>query len=410
MSHFGRSFFRSTAYFSLDDGTVDWNRIFGPTSEPETIARHLGALQGWPIRPGETLIVLDEIQDHPPALRALKYFAEAAADYHVIAAGSALGVMLHQREGFPVGKVQFQSLHPLSFIEFVRAALGDTMADHLTLDQLLAGTPFHDRLMQAVREYTFLGGLPGVVAPFLGDGDYQAAAGRQDELVRAYLADFSKYAPTPEFAERLRLVWRSIPAHLGRENQKFIYSAVRKGARAKDFDIAVEWLRDSSLATKVTRVERPDYPLAVQEKMGAFKLFVEDVGVLARSAEVSSRLVVEGNAVFGLFAGALAEQFACQQLTAAGVTPLHYWTNGQATAEIDFLTQDDWGQVIPIEVKSGLNLRAKSLKVYQEKFKPAYALRCSAAPLAVNRDRRLIDVPLYALHVVPEILARRGDL
>jgi predicted AAA+ superfamily ATPase len=408
MRDFGKNNYKNVAYFSLDDSSFDWGKIFSNITNPQEILLNLSALSGQIIKPGETLLILDEVQDHPDALNSLKYFAEFMPDLHIITAGSTLGVVLHRHQGFPVGKVDFKTVYPLSLLEFIEALQGETMKNLITWGNLINGVPLHNKLIQFVAWYYYLGGMPEVVESFRKQHDWQEAADIQNQLIQSYINDFSKYTKTADQAEKLRMLWNSVPGQLSKENNKFIYGAIKKGARAKDFESSIQWLKDSSLITKVNRVSSPSYSLPFYENYDAFKLFLRDTGIFARMSKLSSSLIVDTNRLLREFRGALSEQFVSQELSTNGVDPIYYWSNQNSKSEIDFLSQDYDGNVVPIEVKSGLNLRAKSLKAYQDKFNPKYSIRLSEADFKIDKANKIVDLPLYAISLIPQIL--QGDI
>jgi predicted AAA+ superfamily ATPase len=391
MREFGRVHFESVAYVNFDNN-ARMRSLFEGDFE---ISRLLAGLQleaRTKITP-QTLLIFDEVQEVPQALASLKYFCENAPAQPILASGSMLGIALHEGTSFPVGKVDFLDLRPLDFRETLEA-LGDA-----ELAQLLRMSPldgallkaFGGRLVERLRQYLVLGGMPEVVATFAESGDYDAARVVQSRILEAYEQDFSKHAPNA-VVPRIRLLWQSIPAQLARENRRFIYGAVRHGARAKDFELAMQWLLDCGLLHRVDCVSKPALPLAAY-RSAAFKLFMGDVGLLARLCGLEPTTLLEGNRLFMEFKGALTEQFVAQELVACGLTPF-YWSNPDGKSEVDFVVATG-RDVVPVEVKASENLQAKSLKIYHEKYRPT---RCVRTSLSDYREEPwLVNVPLYGI-------------
>lgn len=401
---FGRLRFAKTAYVSLMDNER-MALLFSGGISPSRIVPALSIESGVDITPEDTLIVLDEIQEIPRALTALKYFCEEAPEYAVLATGSSMGVTLHQGTSFPVGKASIQKLFPLTFCEFLTACGKKGMAELIRNADLELMGAFHDLLMEQLRYYMLVGGMPEVVAAFsegLPSVDAAGIAALQGQLLRGYADDFSKHgSDMPRgLPVRLSQVWESIPSQLARENKRFLYGAVREGGRGRDFELAIQWLTDSSLVLKVPKANPPTYPLRMSARFDLFKLFLSDVGLLARMAGLDMPLVLEGNSVFGQARGCFAEQYVCQQLVAVGLEPF-YWQADNSTAELDFLFQDG-GRAVPVEVKSGTNLKAKSLAASIKRFGYDLTIRFSAGK--PSRDGAIIDLPLYAVESLPKLL------
>ncbi|MDR0960785.1 MAG: DUF4143 domain-containing protein [Propionibacteriaceae bacterium] len=395
LREFGRSSFDRTIYVSLEDSPAA-RGIFSLDSDTKRIAASLALIDGaGAIDPATTLIILDEVQEEPAALRAMKYFAENAPEYHIACAGSLLGVALHAGTTFPVGKVDFLTLHPMTFLEFLdaqgRGDLANAIADFSP--DLIA--PFHEDLVEWLRWYLFVGGMPEVVERFSEARDTAAARRVQRQLLDAYEQDFSKHAPIEE-VPRLRAIWRTIPEQLARENRRFIYGHISAGARAKMYELALLWLGDAGLVERVNRLTVPRVPLASYADDRAFKLYFHDIGLLGALAGLDQRAVIDGDVLFTEFKGALTEQYVCQQLVAQGMRP-YYWTSDSGNAEVDFVIDRD-GAPTPIEVKAHTNLRAKSLRTYREKYNPVIAVRTSLAPY--ERQEGLINLPLYAVGAI----------
>lgn len=389
---FGQTNYNQLVYLNFED-TPALQNMFVSDFNIERILTVLQVHTHVSITPENTLIVFDEIQSAERGITSLKYFCERAPQYHVIAAGSLLGMNLHRHVSFPVGKVDFMDLRPLSFSEFL-LALGE---EHLNT-VLEAGewdilSVFTDKLKEYLRYYFYVGGMPEAVARFAQTRDWQEVRHIQRRILNTYEGDFSKHVP-PEMVPRIRMVWQSIPAQLARENKKFIYGVLKDGARAKDFELAIQWLLDSGLLLKSHRVSKPYLPLSAYQDFSAFKLFLHDVGLLGAMAGLDVKTIIDGNAIFTEFKGAFTEQYVMQQLRLNGNDYIGYWTNDRSTAEVDFVVQHE-GEVIPIEVKAGENLKAKSFKTFCEKYRPKKAVRTSLSDY--KEESWMINVPLYGI-------------
>jgi len=364
----------------------------------ERIVEYLGSLSGQTIVPGETLIIFDEIQSSPQTLRALKYFNEKMNEYHVVAAGSLLGVALAGAKSFPVGKVNFLDLYPLSFSEFLTALGKEQLLDVLPdIRHGVKAIPevFHAELLELLKKYFFIGGLPEVVADYVEHGDVKRVRDVQMELLRSYANDFAKHS-SPTEALRIKQIWDSIPLHLSKENRSFVFSAVKHSARAREYEMALQWLQDAGLIIKVQSLSKPLLPLhAYAEK--AFKAYLFDVGLLGAMSRLKPEALVFTNELFTHFKGALVENYAVQQL--GPFFDLFYWTSS-GRAEVDLVVQTD-DDVLPIEIKAGINLKAKSLKIYDEKYSPKQLVRCSLGNF--SSSGKLIDIPLFALDCLTEL-------
>ena len=341
----------------------------------------------------DTLIVLDEIQAAERGVTALKYFCEEAPQYHVVAAGSLLGMGLHAQVSFPVGKVNFMDLRPLSFYEFLHALGEERLMETLQRGEWQTVTLFHAQLTEYLKTYLYTGGMPEVVATYIETRDFNQVRQVQREILNAYEADFSKHAPT-EIVPRIQMVWRSIPSQLSKENKKFVYGVLREGARAKDFELAIEWLCNCGLFLKSQRIQKPFLPLIAYQDLPVFKLFLLDVGLLAAMTSLDMRILIEQERIFTEFKGALTEQYVMQQLRLHSDDYIGYWTNERSTAEVDFVIQRA-SEVIPIEVKAETNVRARSFRLFCEKFQPQSAIRTSMLPY--QREEWMTNVPLYGL-------------
>jgi len=401
MKEFGKRRFKNVAYVSFDSNPKI-NETLETTLSPPELLSILQSETNTPIT-RDTLIVFDEIQESPRALLSLKYFCEDAPEYNVMAAGSTLGVMLHKHKSFPVGKVEFLNVRPLSFFEFLNAADERNLLEFIRENPPEKYRPFHEKLIRLLKIYLFVGGMPASINEYLNSGDFGKVRKVQNGILEGYDRDFSKHAKE-SFSSKLRMLWQSIPSQLSKENKKFTYGAVKTGARGRDFELAIQWMSDSSLVEKISRVTAVKTPLKAYEDFGAFKLFINDVGLLCAMADLDMKIIADKEALFTEFKGAIAEQFVFQELRLALEKKLYYWSNENGNAEIDFLTQDSNGNIIPVEVKSGINLRAKSLAFFVDKYSPKYAVRTSLADYKVNTAGNIIDMPLYAVAKIREIL------
>ncbi len=394
---FGKSSFDRTAYISLQNNER-MEQLFSGDIKPQRLIPALSLESGVAIESGTTLIVLDEVQEVPRALTALKYFYEEAPEYAVIATGSSLGIALHPGTSFPVGKVEAARLYPFCFREFLMARGEQGLADVVANMDPDMMTLFHNRLMEELKYFFVVGGMPEAVKTFVETYpgvDFKAITSVQKQIVESYRDDFSKHESSAPRGLTLRLnqVWDSIPSQLAKENKKFVYGLVKQGGRRRDFELAIQWLVDTSLVLKVPRVSTPRYPLKMHEDLSAFKLYLCDVGLLRTMGGIEPEIVLEGDAVFNAAKGALAEQFACQELLATGKVP-YYWAAKNATSELDFVLQHN-GCVAPLEVKAGRNLKAKSLKASINRFGFESAYRFSTLP--PRHDGVVYDLPLYTI-------------
>lgn len=392
MKEFGRTCYEKCAYISMDENEVMEN-VFRDAFDIPRIIMALEIAVGFQIEPGNTLIVFDEIQEIPRALKALKYFCENAPEYHVIAAGSLLGVALHEGTSFPVGKVEFCDLYPMDYWEFLKACREEGLVDLLDKRDYRLITSFKNKYIDYLKYYYYVGGMPEAVSAFSEQGDLKEVRVIQKRLLAAYENDFSKHAPR-EIVTRIRMLWNSIPAQLSKENKKFIYGLIREGARAREYEVAVTWLLDCGLVYKINRVKKPNYPLRAYQDFKAFKLYVLDIGLLGAMSGLNARIILEKNQLFEEFKGALTEQYVMQQLIVNPENDLFYWSSDKGTAEVDFILQNEKG-VIPIEVKAEENLQAKSLRVFCDKYHPDIAVRTSMSDY--REQEWMVNIPLYLI-------------
>ena len=392
VQEFGRQEYKQTVYVNFEKMKVVRN-LFEEDFDVQRILSSLSIFARTAINPDDTLIVFDEIQAAVGGITALKYFYEDAPQYHVVAAGSLLGMNLHQNVSFPVGKVDFLYLKPLSFTEFLKAFDEEGLSDLLENPDWKIVHVFKEKLVNYLRYYLFLGGMPEVVSHFVEHRDFRSARLLQQKILTSYQNDFSKHAPK-EIVPRINMVWKSIPSQLAKENKKFIYGVIKEGARAKEFELAIQWLLDCGLLHQCFRISKPDMPLSAYQDLSAFKLYHNDVGLLGAMAKLPLKTILDGNVIFTEFKGALTENFVMQQLLLNEDNDIYYWTNENSTAEVDFVIQNE-EEIIPIEVKSGINVKSVSFKFFCEKYKPAKAIRTSLADY--KQEKWMINVPLYAI-------------
>ena len=373
--------------------------LFSADLNPDRLIFGIELYAGKKIDPEKTLLIFDEIQEIPRALAALKYFCEDAPQYHIVCAGSLLGIALHEGTSFPVGKTQFLKLYPLSFREFLMAVTGKQYADLLDRQDYSMITPFRQVYIDALKQYDFIGGMPEAVQHFAQEKDFQEVREIQKRILAAYEQDFSKHAPAA-IVPRIRMVWNSIPSQLAKENKKFVYGLVREGGRAKDYETAIMWLCDCGLLHKISRVNGAGIPLKAYEDLKAFKLFLLDVGLLGCMAGLGQRVLLDGNSLFSEFKGALTEQYVCQQFKTLDDLGVYYYTNSRGSCEIDFIL-DTGEQIIPVEVKAEVNLKAKSLKTYHEKYAPETSVRISMTDF--RQQDWLVNLPLYAAEEIRKL-------
>lgn len=392
MKEFGKKSYNKTVYINFDSN-VQMAELFSVDLNVERIIMGLELYAGHKINPADTLIIFDEVQEVPKALSSLKYFYENAPEYHIVCAGSLLGIALHEGTSFPVGKVDFLKLYPLSFKEFLMAIGLERFAELLDKKDYCMIKSFKQTYIDALKQYYYVGGMPEVVASFADEKDFNEARKIQKRILTAYEQDFSKHAPK-ETVPKIRMLWNSIPSQLAKENKKFIYGLIREGARAKEYETAIMWLSDCGLVHKVSRINAPNIPLKAYEDLKAFKLFIVDVGLLGAMVGLNQRTLLNGNELFTEFKGALTEQYVMQQLAVNQELGIYYYTNDRNTCEVDFIV-DNGDKIIPLEVKAEINLKAKSLKTYREKFTPEISIRSSMADY--SEEIGLINLPLYAI-------------
>jgi len=392
MQEFGNTQYAQTIYLNFEKNKR-LKALFADDFDIKRVIIALQAESGLTIHAENTLLIFDEIQFVPEAITALKYFQEDVTGYNIVSAGSLLGVALHSDISFPVDKVVFMDLYPLTFLEFLDAIGESALAEILHSADGKLITAYKSKYIERLRQYYYVGGMPEAVLKFSENSNFKEVRDVQKQILEAYEQDFSKHAPV-NIVPRIRMLWNSIPSQLAKENRKFIYGIIKEGSRAKDYEIALSWLIDCGQVHKVCRATKPAIPLKAYEDRNAFKLFLVDIGLLAAMGDIDAKTLLEGSKIFSEFKGALTEQFVFQQLHSTDEYILYYWSAERSTSEVDFLVRYN-GVVVPIEVKAEENLQAKSLKVYMEKFSPKVSIRTSMSDF--RKQDRLTNLPLYAI-------------
>jgi len=393
MKEFGKVEYKQTLYINFES-SAHLKDIFNTDFDIQRILTALQIETGIIASRQNTLIVFDEIQEAPKAITSLKYFYENDPEYHIVAAGSLLGVTLHQHVSFPVGKVEFMDLYPLNFVEFLKALKQDQLVSLLETYHVELIKSFKSKFIHYLKQYYFIGGMPEAVSAFVRNNDFTEVRTIQKTILQAYEQDFSKHAPV-DIIPRIRMVWNSIPSQLAKENRKFIYGIIKEGARAKDFELSINWLMDSGLVHKINRINKSAIPLKAYVDLSAFKLYIVDVGLLNAMGNIELKTLLEGNSIFMEFKGAVTEQFVLQQLICNQCFDIYYWSADKSTAELDFVVQYK-NTIVPIEVKAEENLQAKSLKVFHQKYKPAVTVRTSMSDY--RKESWLTNIPLYMIN------------
>jgi predicted AAA+ superfamily ATPase len=391
LKEFGKRNYDNTAYFNFDE-QVELKQYFETTKDVRRILQNLALVNGAPILQGKTLIIFDEIQECNAALNTLKYFYENAPDYHVACAGSLLGIKVSQPASFPVGKVEFLTVYPMTFTEFLWATEDEKLIRYLDNIHTLGPIPdiFFNQLQEKLKMYFITGGMPESVRGWAEEKDVSRVQKVLRDILDAYELDFSKHAEIKNIA-KLGLIWSSIPSQLARENKKFMYRAVKEGVRAREYEDALTWLCDAGLAYKIYRNTKPSLPVSAYDDLGAFKIYAVDVGLLRRLSLLDPVSFSEGNRLFSEFKGALSENYVLQSLMAQYEVTPRYWSSG-ATAEVDFMVQRG-NAILPVEVKWDENVRGKSLALYDQKYSPRVRARFSLKNL--KKDNNLINVPMF---------------
>jgi predicted AAA+ superfamily ATPase len=401
LTTFGTSEYDNVAYVNFEN-SPHLHQLFAESLKPQDIIKILSIEFSINILPGKTLIIFDEIQECPAALNSLKYFNESASEYHICAAGSLLGVTLANSKGFPVGKVDFLNLYPLSFSEFLQAKGEDKLIQYL--EDIHAITPLvsvlHEKLIKFFKEYLYTGGMPEAVLEYVTSGDLERIRAIQIKLLNAYRLDFAKHA-LPNIIMKINQVWDVVPSQLAKENKKFIYSVIRKGARAQEFEVAIQWLVEAGLIYKVYNVAAPKLPLNAYADHNIFKIYLVDVGLLGAMANLSAKTIMYGHEIFQEFRGTLVENYVAQEMMRQN-HDLFYWSSA-GEAELDFLVQHE-DKIIPVEVKSGASSRKKSLLTYIKKYQPHLTMR--ASPMNLKLDGQVLNCPLYLIGNLVKLLSK----
>ncbi|MDR1763720.1 MAG: ATP-binding protein [Dysgonamonadaceae bacterium] len=393
LKEFGNTEYRQMVYINFEE-EKQMQALFVPDFSISRIISALEAYAGHKIEPAETLIVFDEIQAASGGITSLKYFCENAPEYQVVVSDSLLGMALHEGVSFPVGKVDFMHLYPMSFYEFL-LAMGETgLAGILENRQWDILSLFSNKFIEFLRYYFYVGGMPEAVAAFAENRDWQKVRKVQNRILLTYERDFSKHAPK-ELLPRIKMAWKSIPSQLAKENRKFIYGLIKEGARAKEYELAIQWLLDSGLLIQCFCTKEPRIPLNAYQDLSAFKLYHNDIGLLGAMSKLSPRTVVEGDRLFTEYKGVLAEQFVIQQLRLNEDFAIYYFVPDTYSMEVDFIVQNENDEIIPIEVKAETNLKAKSFRMFCQKYSPQNAIRTSLSDY--QKESWMTNVPLYII-------------
>lgn len=399
LKKFGSSEYNNSIYLNFEEMPT-LKSLFESSAAPKALLQAIEIEMNTHIESGKTLIIFDEVQECPAALNSLKYFQELANEYHICAAGSLLGVKLSHTKGFPVGKVNFLNLYPLSFSEFLAAINEEKLKVYIENRDNIE--PLHENLHQKLlgyfKIYLFVGGMPEAIAEYVDSKDFTEVRKIHMEILKAYSLDFAKHAPK-EIIMKINLVWDAIPSQLAKENKKFIYSLLREGARAKEFELALQWLNEAGLIHKVSNLTVPKTPLDAYALFDFFKIYLLDVGLLGAMTLLSPKAIIHGDQLFQEFQGALVENYIVQALKHS-YEKLYYWTS-EGKAELDFILQHD-GDVFPLEIKSGYSKKKKSLQVYENKYKPRLLIRSS--PMNLKRDGNTLNCPLYLIESLSHLL------
>ncbi|MCK9303855.1 MAG: AAA family ATPase [Bacteroidales bacterium] len=399
MKEFGKNEYKSVAYINFEKAT-QLTDLFKQDFDTSRILRSVQLVTGILPIPGETLIIFDELQSVPRGLLSLKYFYEDVPEYHIVAAGSLLGLSTHHDDSFPVGKVDFLELCPLSFEEFLIATGNESLHKTVQSQEWKLIKAFRNNYIELLKHYYYIGGMPEVVSSFIQSNNYTFAREIQSAILESYINDFSKHPPL-DIVPRIKMVWDAIPSQLAKENRKFIYGAIKSGGRAKEFELAIMWLEEAGLIHKVNRITNASLPLKGFADINAFKLFAVDIGLLGAKSGLDAKSIIQGNQIFGQYKGALTEQFVLQQLKFSNNIETYYWSSEKGIAEVDFVIQAK-GKVIPIEVKAEENLKSKSLKSYRDKFHPEFSLRTSMSDFRI--EETLTNIPLYTIFLINKII------
>lgn len=398
IQEFGKNNYDGIAYFNFDHDTKLYE-LFENTKDPLRIIEQLSFVYGKAIIPEKTLIVFDEIQECPDALNSLKYFEEETPKYHIISAGSLLGIRL-SHTSFPVGKVEFLDMFPMTFTEFLIADGCENLVEYMNSIDKIENIPdiFFGMLSEKLKAYFIIGGMPEVVESWVKYKDMEKVNKLQEDILRAYESDFSKHTTNIE-ANRISIIWNSIPSQISKENKKFLYQVAKDGARAREYEGAVNWLKDANIVNKIYNVTKPCLPLISYNDLSSFKIYINDVGLLRKKTDLDSKIIIDGNMLFQEFKGALTENYVLQELISMYFNPVYYAFDNRY--EVDYLLQYK-NEIIPIEVKSSENINNLSLKVYNEEYKPRIRVRFSMKNL--QKDGNLINIPLFMIEYFEKLI------
>ena len=401
LKEFGKSEYERAFYFNFEEDP-NLSDFFNGKLDPEQILQNLSLYQHYEIKPSSDLIIFDEIQASNNALNSLKYFYEAANQFHIVAAGSLVGVKLGSPKSFPVGKVNFLDLYPMTFYEFLMAVNASKYVEHLRQKRDLESLPdpIHGELENLLRSYYYVGGMPEAVKHYAETRDFAVIREIHREILRSYILDFAKHTPATDIP-KLSLIWESIPSHLARENKKFVFSAVRPSARSREYENAVSWLEDAGLIYKSKLVSLASVPLKGYGTKNAFKIYSLDVGLLGAMANIHKEILIQGNELYTTYQGAFVENYVAQHLKSSLDIDLYYWKSDRGTAEIDFLYESK-GKIYPLEVKAGINPKSKSLRSYHDRFHPPSLIRTTL--LNFRQDEKICNIPLYAISSLSNLL------
>lgn len=394
LKEFGRQYYENTVYFNFDEH-MEYRQFFETTKDPARILQNLMLISEQKILPEQTLIIFDEVQECPEVINAMKYFCENAPDYHIACAGSLLGIALAKPASFPVGKVDFLQINPMTFSEFLLANGDDNLYHFLKNVNEIVKIPdaFFNPLMEKLKMYYITGGMPESVLMWTQERDTEAMQNVLSNIIAAYERDFSKHPDLKEFP-KISMLWRSIPSQLARENKKFMYKVVKEGARAREYEDALQWLVDANLVSKIYRSEAPRLPIVAYDDLSAFKIYMTDVGILRRLSQLAPSAFGEGNRIFTEFKGSLSENYILQALKNQFEVMPRYWSQTNPSYEVDFLIQRE-NDIFPIEVKADTNNESKSLKFYKEKFSSDIRLRIRFSLNNLRLDDDMLNIPLF---------------
>lgn len=404
LKEFGRNYYDNTVYFNFDENP-EYKQFFETTKSIERILQNLMLISGEKIFPKKTLIIFDEVQDCPEVINSLKYFYENAPEYHIVCAGSLLGITLAKPSSFPVGKVDFMSIYPMTFSEFLLANGDENLKKYLDSIDSIENIPdaFYNPLYEKLKMYYITGGMPEAVFMWTQERDIEEMLTSLSNIINAYERDFAKHPDIKEFP-KISMIWKSIPSQLSRENKKFIYKVVKEGARAREYEDALQWLVNANLVTKVFRSSSPELPLSAYDDLTAFKIYLVDVGLLGRLSFLSPTIFKEGNQLFTEFKGALTENFVLQSLIPQFEVAPRYWSALNPPYEVDFLVQYE-NDIIPIEVKAEKNTKSKSLQKFKEKYKDRIKLRVRFSFDNLKLDDDMLNIPLFMADYAKKLIA-----